>query len=263
MPRLRLIGGLAALLALAATPLYAQKPVSNDATVHQGTLGEGDSSLESGEYYDDYPVEVGAGQEIIAVLASLDFDPYLILISPSGEQTENDDFGSSADVSLLEMPTEEPGTHTLRVTSYEPAEAGGYVLLVGTREADGVDAGHDEYDFEPETFDVKGPIAIGTPLAGTIGADDPARRDGSNYEAFTFQADAGTHLVITLTSSDFDAYLTLVSPSGEIQENDDQEEGSTDSRLDTTLGEEGEWIVVANTLMEGESGNYRLTVTRP
>ena len=38
----------------------------------------------------------GAGQEVVAVVTSVEFDPYVIVTGPSGEQTENDDFGSSS-----------------------------------------------------------------------------------------------------------------------------------------------------------------------
>lgn len=230
--------------------------------LHTGSLAAGDLQLESGEYYDEYTIQGGAGEEIIAVLSALDFDPYLILIPPSGEQRDNDDFGGSPDVALIEVPVESPGQHVLRITSFRPGETGEYALMAGTRTADGNDAGDDDFDFEPETFDVKGTVQFGTPISGTLGGDDPVRQDGSYYEAFTFQGQEGAHVIITLASSDFDAYLTLVSPSGATEDNDDKESGNTDSRIDTVLSESGEWIVVANTLAEGETGNYRLTVSR-
>jgi serine protease Do len=241
---------------VAATP----RP-PHTSTIRQGTLAAGDKQLDSHEYYDDYTIQAAAGDEIIAVLTSGDFDPYLMLIPPSGEKLDNDDFGGSADVSLIEVPIDAPGTYTVRVTTYEPGETGAYALMMGTREADGQDAGEMD-DFEPEEFTVKGPIQIGTPVSGTLGADDSTRQDGSYYEAFSLQAQAGTNVVITLTSKDFDAYLTLVSPSGAIEENDDQAEGNHDSKITKTLDESGQWIVVANTLTEGETGNYRLTVAR-
>ena len=285
MPRPKRFGllcGALASLALAGTPLFAQQPSKTpDAgmapaapapdmgpaaliakVLHTGTLAADDRTLQSGEYYDEYTLEGAPGEEIIAVLSALDFDPYIILIPPAGEQLDNDDFSGSPDVSLIEVPIETAGQHVLRITSYRPGETGEYALMAGTRTADGNDAGHDDFDFEPETFDVKGPVQFGTPIAGTLGGDDPTRQDGSFYEAFTFQGQAGAHVIITLSSSDFDAYLTLVSPSGITEDNDDKESGNTDSRIDTVLSESGEWIVVANTLAEGETGNYRLTVSR-
>ena len=254
-----------------AKPVAAQAPASvaggpatTPGTPHTGTLAAGDAQLETGEYYDEYVLEGGPGEEIIAVLSSLDFDPYLILLLPSGEQLDNDDFSGSPDVSLLEVPIEEAGRHLLRVTSYGPGEQGQYALVAATREADGIDANdvHDDFDFEPETFDVKGPIEIGREIAGTLGEDDPSRTDGSYYEAYSFQGEAGTDFVITLTSDDFDAFLTLVAPSGSTDDNDDQAEGDTNARIETTLAESGEWIVVANTLAAEETGDYRLTVSR-
>jgi serine protease Do len=274
--RFGLFGVALAGLALLGAPALAQPPAKPDAaqvapaaapdtgvrTLHTGTLQAGDTQLESGEYYDEYILDGAGGDEIIAVLSSLDFDPYLILILPSGEQLDNDDFSGSRDVSLLEIPVETAGRHALRVTSYAREETGEYALMTGTRMADGNDAGHDDFDVEPETFDVKGPIEIGRQISGTLGEDDPVRTDGSHYEGYSFQGQEGANLVITLTSADFDAYLTLVRPSGTTQENDDGTEGDTSSRIELTLDESGEWIVVANTLIAGETGDYRLTISR-
>lgn len=265
-------------LVLAGTPLFAQQPTKAPPpgmeappdtgpaliakVLHTGTLAAGDQQLQTGEYYDEFTLQAGEGEEIIAVLSSLEFDPYLILVPPAGgEQLDNDDFSGSPDVSLIEVPVSS-GEHILRITSYRPGETGEYALMAGTRTADGNDAGGDDFEFEPETFDVKGPVQLGTPISGTLGADDSARQDGSYYEAFTFQGQQGTRVIITLSSTDFDAYLTLVAPSGATEDNDDKETGNTDSRIDTVLSETGEYIVVANTLAEGETGNYRLTVSR-
>ena len=251
------VAGVSAALALAATSSFAQGPSS----LHTGRLGPGDPQLESGEYYEEYTLQADPGDEIIAVAIALEFDPYLIVIPPSGDQIDNDDFSGSPDVSLIEVPIDDPGTYRIRVTSYEAGETGEYAVMAATREADGEDAG-DGGDFEPEEFTVKGPIQPGSPISGTLGSDDPVRDDGSYYEAFQLNAQEGARLVITLQSEDFDPYLVLVSPSGELEANDDEAEGVLNSRLETTLDESGTWLIVANTLREGETGDYRLTVAR-
>ena len=233
--------------------------LAQSSSINTGTLTSGDTTLESGEYYDDYEIETEEGDEIIAVLTSYDFDPYLILIPPVGDQVDNDDFGGSGDVSLIEVPVDEPGTWKVRVTTYESGETGNYALMMGTRVADGDDVGEEE---GPEEFTVKGTIDLDVPVEGTLGSDDPARAvDGSYYEAYALEAAPGTEVVITLESSEFDPYLVLVDPSGAIdQSNDDAEEGSFDSRIEATLAEGGRWLIVANTLEPEEVGSYRLTV---
>ena len=243
------------ILACSATAALAQSSM-----IQTGTLASGDSTLEDGEYFDEYSIEGSEGDEIVAVLTSLDFDPYLILYYPSGETFDNDDFGGSGDVSLIEVPVETAGTWKLRVTSYEAGETGEYALMTGTRPADGDDPGAPE---EPEEFTVKDTIALGGSVDGTLGADDPMRTiDDSYYEAYALEAPAGTSVVITLESKDFDPYLVLVAPSGEIeQSNDDVEQGNLNSRIEATLATGGRWLIVANTLESEETGTYRLAVT--
>lgn len=246
------LGGAGAALVVAGGVL-AQPPPA----LRTGTLDGGDPRLESGESYEEFELEAQAGEEIIVVATSLVFDPYLILISPSDEQHDNDDFGDSKDVSLIEIPVDEPGTWTVRLTTYDAGETGEYALMAATRPADGIDAGGDE----AEEFEVLDTIEPGESVAGTLGEGDPVRYDDSLYDAYALEGAEGTRLEITLESDDFNPYLELISPSGEGQSNDDVGEGILSSRIESILDETGRWIVVANTLGSGETGAYRLTVT--
>jgi hypothetical protein len=242
-------------------PAPAGPALAGPADLHPGRLAAGDLQLEGGKYYDEYTIQAAAGEEIIAIVTAIDFDPYLILIPPAGDAIENDDFAGSADVSLIEVPVDTAGAYRIRVTSYEAGEVGEYALMSATRPADGDDAG-DGGDFTPETFTIKGPIQIGQAISGTLGEDDPVRDDGSFYEAYSLQGAPGMSVVITLQSKDFDSFLTVTSPSGVMEANDDQAEGDFNSRLELTLDEAGTWTIVANTLAAGETGNYTLLVAR-
>jgi hypothetical protein len=225
-------------------------------TVHTGSLGSGDPTLDSGEWYDEYNLAVEAGQEVIAILTSVEFDPYLIVIAPSGEQHENDDHGDSADVSLVQVTADESGTWRVRATSFEEGESGGYALVATVRaRTDG--------ETTDEEFTISGTIPGDRTVSvnGTIDGSDPVRDDGSSYEAWSIDLETGTNLLVLLTSTDFDAYLTLVSPAGR-SFSDDDGAGGTDSRLETTVDEAGRWTVVANTLQSGETGEYTLSVQR-
>lgn len=225
-------------------------------TVRTGSLGAGDTTLDSGESYDEYALDAAAGQEVIAILATLDFDAYLILISPSGEQFENDDHGDSPGISLVRTIADESGSWRVRVTSYEAGESGEYALLLDARrrtDAETID----------EEFATTGSIPAGraTSVDGRLDGSDPVRSDGSAYEAWTIDLQEGASVLLLLTSPDFDAYLTLVSPTGRAF-NDDDGAGGTDSRLELAVDESGTWTVVANTLESGETGDYTLSVQR-
>jgi hypothetical protein len=241
-----------------ATALASMAAVSGARaqTVRTGSLDSGDPTLKDGESYDEYPIEVRAGQEVIAIATAVDFDPYLILISPSGEQFENDDYADSPDVSLVQKVAGEEGTWRVKVTSYESGESGDYALVMATRQrTDG--------DLIDEEFTLTGEIPLGpnASVSGTLDKNDNTRNDESWYEGWSIDVEEGDHVVFLLKSPDFDSYLTLVSPTGRAF-NDDDSGGGTDSQLDMLIDQSGRWTVVANTLRPGDSGGYTLTVER-
>src|SRR2546430_12217499 len=94
--------------------------------VHRGALASGDQQLHSGEYYDSYEFQGRAGQRVVFDLTSTAFDPYLMVIAPSGHRDENDDYRGSNTRSRLEPPP--PGTRTFRgrVPSLPKDQKGAY-----------------------------------------------------------------------------------------------------------------------------------------
>jgi hypothetical protein len=96
---------------------------------------------------------------------------------------------------------------------------------------------------------------------GTITSSDLVAPDGSWYDEYPISGSIGDHYVITMVSGDFDTYLTLTSPSGSTTSDDDGG-GGTNSRVDMTLSEAGQWRVMANTLRPGDTGSYTLTIDR-
>ena len=101
-----------------------------------GSLGPGDMRLSSDEYMDEYRIYLRAGQTIRVELKSSEFDPYLVVIAPSGEQEDNDDYENSRSRSFIEWEVPEEGEYRILATSYRGRERGDYnlnVRLVGTR----------------------------------------------------------------------------------------------------------------------------------
>ncbi len=109
------------------------------------------------------------------------------------------------------------------------------------------------------------PVVLGTPVTGTLAATDSVLGDGSYYDLYAFDGRRGQRIAITLRSTDFDAYLTvLTGPPGQrtvVGSNDDAPgSGSTDSRFTMTVTEDGPVIIRANSLEGGETGRYTLLV---
>lgn len=102
---------------------------------HIGVLEAGDSRRADGEYFDRYLVELEAGQHVTVDMTSEEIDTYLILISPSYERYENDDFGDNTD-SGLEMVVPESGEWEIQASSFSSETSGEYTVKITVREGD-------------------------------------------------------------------------------------------------------------------------------
>lgn len=87
------------------------------------------------------------------------------------------------------------------------------------------------------------------------------RISGTYYDTYVLRGSAGDHVVLDLHSSDFDTYLGLVAPSGELIENDDHDGSTSRSRIEAQLDESGEWTVVVTSYQSGATGGYELNIS--
>lgn len=222
--------------------LCAQAP-----TVHRGTLARGDQTLRTGEYYDEYTFVGRSGQPVAFDLSSSAFDPYLMVIAPSGDKKENDDWQGSSSRARIELTLSETGTYRIVVTTYKKDETGAYELRIETTDGAVAQGGGGA-----------GAQGGGRVESGRLAAGDRTLRSGEFYDEYTFDAEAGQRAVFDLTSSGFDPYLMVVAPSGDKQENDDWQGSSSHSRLELTLTESGSYRVIVTSYKKDETGAYTL-----
>lgn len=105
-------------------------------------------------------------------------------------------------------------------------------------------------------------LTPGRTTSGELSSSDNALEDGSFYDCFTLRTEPGQRYQVELRSPDFDAFLALGAAdcSGSLDETDDDGAGGTDSRVEFT-GDGRPMTVRANSLSEGETGRYTLSVT--
>ncbi|MEM7414355.1 MAG: caspase family protein [Gemmatimonadota bacterium] len=205
-----------------------------------GSLIDGDETLNSGEFADIYRIQGQVGQTLIADLSSGDFDPYLMVIGPDGEQTDNDDYEGDITRSLVSQPLTEAGEYRVVVTSYQPGESGAYDLMISTGSSS------------------SGGAASRTER-GTLSAGDSELSSGEYADAYTFEGRPGEQVTVELESSDFDTYLMVLGPNEFREENDDA--GSTSvSRVEAELTELGTYRVIVTTYEPGEVGDYSVSI---
>jgi len=224
-----------------------------------GRLARGDRQLDSGEYLNSFVFAGRRGQRLDLRLSSSDFDPYLSITGPGNFSGFNDDDADATDSrdSRLRVTLPADGEYRITATSYEAGETGSYRLSAladsgSTRVEPAVRAN--------ERAASGGRITVGQTVAGTLGSGDETLDSGEYVDTYSFVGRRGERVAVELTSSAFDAYTILRTPSGEQRENDDGQDG-TNSRLDTVLTEDGEYQVMVTSYASGETGSYRFSVS--
>lgn len=238
-------------LLLCSLVLTTQSACSQDTT--HGRLDPSDPTLENGEHYDTYTLEVEAGQWIEVDLRTSNFDPYLVVMAPSGEAQQNDDFEESRERSYLRFQASESGTWRVFATSYAADETGRYELVM------------DVHDREPpcsncgiaQVVSQDGGVRY---ERGELAPGDDELETGEYYDTYTIQGRAGETLVLDLNADGFDPYLILVYPDEEQVENDDHEGDRTRSMITAELDQTGSYRVLVTSYQKGERGRYDLTV---
>ena len=118
---------------------------------------------------------------------------------------------------------------------------GGIALIFGLAVLGVMVGGHAEVD---------GELSYGDALYGR----------GQYADTYDYHWSSGEHVVVQLTSPDFDTVLVIRTPSGRELVNDDEGLGDLNSRIDTTLDETGDYQVTATSYATQTTGRYHLSV---
>ena len=116
----------------------------------------------------------------------------------------------------------------------------------------------------PAALAAQGAITPGRVAQGTIANTDSLMGDGSRFDEWRFAGKARRRYRIILRSRDFDAFLAVGKGRGSAWESsvtDDDSGGDTDASLLFVAATDGEYIIRANTLSEGQTGAYTLALT--
>ena len=211
--------------------------------VYESHLDPGDRRGERG-YEELYTFEVVPGQSVTLDLTTDEFDCYIYLEAPSGEQWANDDFGRVGHSHLSQMLMEE-GEYTIRCTSLSSGVTGSYELSV---------------DISPVP---ENPPNIQTrSIDGTLDNRDQTLRDGAFYDVYELEGVEGDHVSIVMNSDNFDTYLAFIATDDRnpLHEENDDDGTTRQSRVEAVLPEDGRYLIYATSYRPGLSGEYRLTI---
>jgi hypothetical protein len=105
-------------------------------------------------------------------------------------------------------------------------------------------------------------LTVGRPVGDSLTDADPRLRSRhAPYHEWTLAGRGGQHLVIDLTSSDFDAYLVVRDASGGMVGSDDDSGEGQNARLHVVLPRDGTYLVIAAGYGESARGRYTLSVS--
>lgn len=215
-----------------------------------GALAQGDATLGSGEFYDSYSFQGRRGQALDIRLSSTAFDPYVIITGPNNFKQENDDDpqgGQNNKNSRILVTLPADGAYRVIATSYQRGEAGAYRLSLGAAAAGAAPV-------------QATPLVIGQTARGQLASGDEGGANGAVQDRFRFQGRRGQRIALDMRSTTFDTLVALVAPSGAREQNDDAAQGQTNSLLETSLSEDGEYTVIATSYASGGLGAYEVTM---
>ena len=220
-----------------------------------GELNSNVAQRRSGKFEDVYLIEGHRGQRVQLDLSSDAFDSYLVVTGPEGFNLANDDQEGAETTNsriVLQFPVD--GSYRISATTYRSGETGAYRLQASTPAAN-----------VAVTMPVAAqPIAIGATINGRLASGDGRAADGSFEDRYRFHAVRGQRVTISLTADKMDTVLRLARPDGTEDVSDDTRlpngQTSTNSRLDTVLAEDGDYVITATSYHANESGDYRLSL---
>ena len=232
-----------------STPPISPSLLTLDGNAIAASLTASDNTLPDGSYYKAYQFQGQAGQSVVIEMRGNSLDPYLVLFDASGRKVAEDDDGAGGKNARLKVTLPSTGKYTLYANSYEIGKTGSFTI-----------AGSLSNNFTAEST---GDRRIILQKNGVLGTQSRIlARDGSFFDAFSFNGQAGQVVQIELISSDFHPYLVLFSPNSKVL----QENNGLPSRKQATMTLElpftGTYRTIVNAFDRTGKGSYKLTVQR-
>ncbi len=103
-------------------------------------------------------------------------------------------------------------------------------------------------------------ISVGETYTGQLVAGGDSLVDGSWFEMFLFNGEAGDTVTIAIASIDFNAHLFLADSLDTILETDDDSGGECNPHLAYILPEGGRYIVYVTSTYRAKTGQYELSI---
>jgi hypothetical protein len=236
--------------ALAAESPEALETTANAVTEHRGELGQRPRRENNAPFEQTYAILLTRGERVQIDLHA-GYDTVLRVVSPSGQERENDDVSQGVLDSRLSFTTDVAGIYRVVATSYAANMRGAFTLRIarGTAVRDVPQGG--------QPADPRGATAMndGNDLASSIDSATPQR-------TFRFEARRGDWLELETHNAAFDTVLELRGPHGESWQNDDRVSGDLHSRLALVAPSDGTYVAAVHGYRPTMQGAFKLRFNR-
>ena len=225
-------------------PPPAADPIAIGDTVH-GELTESDAKGSNGGPADNWRFQGREGQRVRIDMTSDVFDTYLELFDDNQASLDHDDDGGPEGTnSRITFTLPRTGSYLIEARAFSSG-TGGYSLSV--------------VEVEPEPAPER--LAFGASIQGELSDGDVRDSDNRPYDAFVFSGVEGQRIQAIMRSGDFDTLLQ-VGRAGDrftaLAADDDGLMEGTDSRLNYTLPEDGDYVLRALPFSPDGEGLYAL-----
>lgn len=190
--------------------------------------------------------EGDSGDAVSITMTSDAFDTYLMLEGPDGDVVEEDDDGATGLNSQITRPLEQSGEYTIWCGSFSTSSTGPFNLDV------------------EEFGDSSGAASIsyGRSRQYVLQEGDGTDPRGRGLaKPVTFRGDSGDRVRITMRS-EFDTYLILADPDGNVVTEDDDGGSGLNSQITWTLGQTGEYTIWCGSFSTSSTGPFTLELRR-
>ncbi|HEU0054541.1 MAG TPA: trypsin-like peptidase domain-containing protein [Longimicrobium sp.] len=232
-----------------------------------GRLAPGDFlRTDDNTYADGYSYTGRAGERLTITMRATGFDAWLVLDDPNSELRESDDDGAGGTDSRITVTLPHDGTYVIVANAVSRGSVGPYTLQVesgrggGNVPAPGGNARGGTLD-DLRRMQQLPAITAGQTVSGRLAQGDFLRSEDNTFaDGYWYNGRAGERITVTLRSDAFDAWLVVDDPNGPMMEHDDDSAGGTDAQLTITLPHAGRYLILANSLREGATGAYTLSI---
>jgi serine protease Do len=233
--------------------IVGSNPLNLNGQPIAATLSAADNTLPDGSYYKSYQFQGKAGQSLVIEMRGNGLDPYMVLFDGNGRKVAEDDDGGGGKNARIAITLPSTGKYTLYANSYEVGDTGAFTLSGTLRNNFTAESPPESNNNRRILLEKNGVLNTSSRIFA---------RDGSLFEAFSFNGQAGQIVQIDLISGDFHPYLVLFAPNSKLVKENNGLPSRKNASMTVELPVTGTYRAIVNAFDRTGKGAYKLIVKR-